>query len=344
MARRAPGAIVVAMLAAAAVAACGGAQRGSGDPAVIASPPPIAPPTPTDLRVVGAKAITIRGRWLSAGVGGVWLSAPRAIHRLDGATGRRVATVRVPHGPCEATDIGFGFLWTATCGAPGLERIDPATNRVTGRVALAVPRELGGEASVGAGAGAVWLVVDGTRCTACRVARVDPRSMRVTARIPIMSGAAAVRAGAGSVWVSNPDNDVVQQIDPRRGRVVRTVRAGDMPRFLVAGSGGVWALNQADGTVTAIDPRTTRTRTADAGMHGSGGDLAASARWLWARGGERFLTRVDPRSRQVVERYGPDAGDGSVIVGFGAVWVSAPGADTLWRLPLDRVAGESRAT
>jgi hypothetical protein len=84
-----------------------------------------------------------------------------------------------------------------------------------------------------------------------------------------------------------------------------------MPRFLVAGRDGVWALDQADGTVTDVDPRTDRTSTADDGMHGSGGDLAASAKWLWARGSERLLVRVDPRSRQVVERYGPDAGNGS---------------------------------
>jgi hypothetical protein len=268
--------------------------------AMLARPPPVTPPAPTDLRAVGAKAIAIHGRRLSTGSGGVWLSAAHAIHRLDGPTGRRVATVRVPHGPCEGTDVGFGFVWTATCGVPGLDRIDPATNRVTGRVALAVPKELGGEASLG--------------------------------------------AGAGSVWVSNPDNDVVQRIDPRRGRVVGTVHAGDMPRFLVAGRDSVWALNQADGTVTDINPRTDRTATADAGMHGSGGDLAASANWLWARGSERLLVRVDPRSRQVVERYGPDAGNGSVVVGFGAVWISAPGRGTLWRLPLHRVTAESSTT
>jgi hypothetical protein len=79
-------------------------------------------------------------------------------------------------------------------------------------------------------------------------------------------------------------------------------------------------------------------------MHGSGGDLAASAHWVWARGSERFLARVDPRTRQVVERYGPDAGNGSAVVGSGAVWISAPGRGRLWRLPLDRVTAVSSAT
>jgi virginiamycin B lyase len=275
----------------------------------------------------------------------VWLSGPKAIHRLDGATGRRTATVPVPGGPCEASAVGFGAVWTATCDRPGLARIDPATNRQTGHVRLAVPRYLGGEGSVGAGAGAVWLVVDGPGCFACRLARVEPRTLRVTDRIPVLAGAAGVRVSGGSVWVTNPDGDVVQRVDPARRRVVRTIGTGDMPRFLTAGRDGkVWMLNQADGTVTRIDPRSGRAGTHDISVHGSGGAIAAQGRWLGARGAERLLARVDQRDGQVVERYGPKAGDGAVAVGFGAVWISAPEIDTLWRLPLTRVPRDTPQT
>ncbi|HEX2104900.1 MAG TPA: hypothetical protein VHF51_14690 [Solirubrobacteraceae bacterium] len=79
-------------------------------------------------------------------------------------------------------------------------------------------------------------------------------------------------------------------------------------------------------------------------MHGSGGAIAARGRWLWARGSERLLARVDQLDGQVAERYGPDAGDGAVAVGLGAVWVSAPAVDTLWRLPLQRVPPEAPRT
>jgi hypothetical protein len=148
-----------------------------------------------------------------------------------------------------------------------------------------------------------------------------------------------------SVWVTNPDSDVVQRIDARRNRVVRTTATGDMPRFLTtARDGALWLLDQAGGTVTRIDPRTGRAGTHDIGMHGSGGALAADGRWLWARGSERLLARVDQRDGQVAERYGPPAGDGAVAVGFGAVWISAPGIDPVWRLPLRRVPREAPRT
>jgi hypothetical protein len=96
--------------------------------------------------------------------------------------------------------------------------------------------------------------------------------------------------------------------------------------------------------VTGIDPRTGRATTVDIGTHGSRGGIASGGRWIWARGSERLLTRMDPRTRQVIERSGPPVGQGAATVGFRAFWISAPGIETLWRLPLDRVARESRAT
>ncbi len=231
---------------------------------------------------------------------------------------------------------------SARCGrrraeTPGLPRIDPARNRVAGHVRLPVPAEHGGEASIGAGAGSVWLVVGGSRCSACRVARVHPRALEVVARIPVREGSAAVRFGEGAVWVTNPARDIVQKIDPRRNRVVATTRVGPEPRFFPLGEGGVWTLDQGDGSVTRLDPATAAvTATIPAQVTGEGGDMTTGGGWVWARGRGYLLTRIDPRSNRVVERYGPSSGSGAVVVGFGAVWISAHDVRTVWRLPLDK--------
>jgi len=58
--------------------------------------------------------------------------------------------------------------------------------------------------------------------------------------------------------------------------------------------------------------------------------------WVWARGARSLLARIDPHTNRIVERYGPALGDGSVIVGYGAVWISVVDASTLWRLPLQK--------
>jgi virginiamycin B lyase len=287
-----------------------------------------------DVNKAGAKKIRITGDWLAAGRGGIWLSGMEEIYRFNPRTGRRLAKIPVPQGPCQATDVGAGAVWTATCGVPGLAKIDSKRNRVARHVALPVSVDYFGEGSIGVGAGAVWLVTDGPDCTACRVSRVDPGRMEVTAEIPVRIGAAGVRVGAGSVWVTNPVEDVVQQIDPATRKVSRTIKTGRGPRFFDVGKGAAWTLDQVDGTVTRIDADTGRTARIAAGVRGEGGDLTVGGGFVWARGSDRLLTKIDPKRRKVVARYGPSSGSGAVIVGGGAVWISAHDVNTVWRLPL----------
>ena len=287
-----------------------------------------------DVNKAGAKKIRITGDWLAAGRGGIWLSGMEQIYRLNPRTGRRQATIPVPEGPCQATDVGAGAVWTATCGVPGLAKIDSKRNRVARHVALPVSTDYFGEGSIGVGAGAVWLVTDGPDCTACRVSRVAPGSMELTAEIPVRIGAASVRVGAGSVWVTNPVEDVVQRIDPDTRKVIRTIKTGRGPRFFDVGEGAAWTLDQVDGTVTRIDADTGRTVRIAAKVRGDGGDLTVGGGFVWARGSDKLLTRIDPMRRKVVARYGPSSGSGAVIVGRGAVWISAHDVNAVWRLPL----------
>jgi virginiamycin B lyase len=137
---------------------------------------------------------------------------------------------------------------------------------------------------VGAGEGSVWLVTDGPSCAACLVARVDPRSLRVVARVAVREGAAAVRDGHGAVWVTNPTRSVVQKIDARRNRVAATTRVGPQPRFLAAGEDGVWTLNQNDGSVTRLDPASGDVAaTIPAEVIGEGGDITTGGGSVWVR-------------------------------------------------------------
>ena len=289
----------------------------------------------TDIEQAGGAKLEINGDWLAAGVGGVWLSGDTAIYRLDPDNGRHTATISVREGPCEASDVGFGAVWTATCKTPGLAKIDPQRNRVAAHVALAVPATIDGEGSIGAGEGGVWLVTDGPSCSQCRVARVDPRTMKLIGSVEVAPGAATVRTGEGAVWVANPEMDTVQRIDATTLKVTRTVKTGSGPRFFDVAEGAVWTLNQNDGSVTRIDPDTGTTTNIEAGVAGDGGDLTAGGGSVWVHGTSSLLTRVDAQSNRVIKRYGPSSGSGAVIVGGGAVWVSAHDINTVWRLPLD---------
>jgi len=295
-------------------------------------------PAEQDVTEAGATEVAVTGDWLSAGAEAIWLSNPpsREVYRLDPRTGAAVARINVPQGPCAASDFGFGSLWTATCDKPGLAEIDPATNHVSRHLPLGVGAVLdGGEASIAAGEGAVWVVLQGGCSESCAVARIDPRSLEVTARIPVRQGAAAVRAGEGAVWVTNPLKSLVQKIDPTSNRVVATTRVGPAPRFLAVGEGGVWTLNQQDGSVTRLDPPSGKAAaTIPAEVVGQGGDITTGGGSVWVRGSGYLLTRVDPETNGVATRYGPSSGSGAVIVGSGATWISAHDVGIVWRLPL----------
>jgi virginiamycin B lyase len=323
--------------AACVLVACGGGDGRARTPDP--SSTPSASQTPrreTDLRRAGAKPIAIRGGALAAGAGTVWLTGLYSVYRLDPETGRAVAKIPVPQDPCEASQFAFGALWTATCSPPGLARIDAATNRVRGHARLAIPvATTHRQGSLGAGYGAIWLVIDGPGCSACRLVRVNPRSLRIAARIPVKSGSAGVRVGYGAVWVTNSTGDTVQKVDPRRDRVVRINRVGRGPRYIAVGAGGVWTLNELEGSIARLDPHTgEKLATISAGLVGAGGDMTTGGGWVFARATTTLLSRIDPRTDRVVERYGPASGGGGVIVAFGAVWVSSPDIDTVWRLPL----------
>jgi YVTN family beta-propeller protein len=117
-------------------------------------------------------------------------------------------------------------------------RIDPHTNRVTGSITLP------GADWVTEAAGSLW-VSEETNV----VARVDPSTLKVVARIPVGRnplGSALVR---GQLWVPCIDGGVVSVIDPRSGRVVRTFPAGPGPIVVLPAGGHTWVSHSTGNSV-----------------------------------------------------------------------------------------------
>ena len=90
---------------------------------------------------------------------------------------------------------------------------------------------------------------------------------------------------------------------------------------------------QIDGVVILRDAKTNEVvATIEVGVPGPGGDIAAGEGAVWVRGTRVLLSVIDPKTNQVIKRFGPARGSGAVRAGGGNVWVSAHDVNRVWRL------------
>ena len=131
---------------------------------------------------------------------------------------------------------------------------------------------------IAVGEDAVWVAGDPFDR---RVWKVDPRSGRVVAKIPLPFIPDAIAAGAGAVWVSSLLDDTVSRIDPASNRIVATIPVGRGPDAMAVGGGALWVTSSIDDTISRIDPKTNRVvATLPAG--GTPTAIAAGPGGVWA--------------------------------------------------------------
>jgi DNA-binding beta-propeller fold protein YncE len=132
---------------------------------------------------------------IAVGEGGVWVAGDpldRELWRIDPATGRLAARIRLPFAPTDV-GVGAGAVWVTSELGDTLARIDPSKNRIT-----AIAPAGRGAGGVAVGAGSVWVADDVGRA----ISRIDPRTLRVIDTIRLDSRPVDVAVGGGAVWVA----------------------------------------------------------------------------------------------------------------------------------------------
>jgi DNA-binding beta-propeller fold protein YncE len=243
---------------------------------------------------------------IAVGDGALWvarvapgdLDAPGkdAVTRIDLATGRMVATIKVRRAPLDIAATP-GAVWVPNSGGGGdsVARIDPRTNRLAGR-----PVSTGASPqSLAVGGGSLWVANHDARA----VTRIDLASGTVVADIPVPSEPHRVAYGAGAAWVGNWHDNSVSRIDPATNRVVGAPipigshHAGN----LVVGAGGVWV-------------------TSDYRVNAAGEDVV--------------VVRIDPTSNRAVETIAVGGHPIDVAAAGSAIWVSVADPGTVLRIPV----------
>ncbi len=257
----------------------------------------------------------------------VWVSSARANHvvQLLPAT-NTVGLIADVQRPCSGLAEGFGSIWVPSCGSTKeIERLDPATGKVTASIAAEAANSEGG---IAVGAGSVWFVTKPSN-----LVRIDPATNAIIATTELPSGSENPVFGDGFVWVSSFGHDALLKVDPKTNAVVATIAIGPKPRFITVGEGSVWTLNQGDGSVSRVDMKSGKLLASiSCGIQGSGGDLSYGDGFVWAAMFDFPLTKIDAKTNKVVGQWAGNGGDG-MRVGLGSVWLSNLRQGSVWRIP-----------
>jgi hypothetical protein len=163
--------------------------------------------------------------------------------RVDPHRRRVVADIALPANPAAIAADARG-AWVATADGRVL-LVSRKRNRVVTSIAAGGP--LGFSQTIAAGASGVWLADPLDE----RVVRIDPKTRRVTARIP--AGAVTTLAVTGdAVWGLSSIGLV--RVDPVHDRVVAVAPDPDLrrARLVAAAAGAVWTAGWS--SVSRIDP------------------------------------------------------------------------------------------
>lgn len=341
---------VTALLAVAAWSGCTGSTQPdpSVRPATVTSvaaslPPRQDVPLPPleRLRSTMIPAASTAPAALAASSTALWVQSHRStvLSRIDVATSRVTAEVRVDQLGCGDITVGAGAVWQTGCGvSPGLVRVDAETGAVTG-----TPIEGLGPAVL---RNEVWLGADDEGSTN-HVHRFDAGTLREGTPVPVpgfTDGGGGTVAAAGAIWTTGQYGAVVHRIDPATGRVTAAI-----PLATSAAYGYVVVVDDAplftdaeSGILAPIDPvtntgRILAVRTDKPSRYWGVAASAAPGRpgHVWVRSGDDEVWLVDTVADVVVRRLEVDDGRGGDVQQVGDVlWVSSFMNDAVERIPL----------
>jgi virginiamycin B lyase len=140
--------------------------------------------------------------------------------------------------PCGITDAE-GSVWVSDAAEAVLYRVDPSTGAATKATDLDTS-----PCEITVAFGSLWVVTQSGF-----VDRVEPRSGRRTARVPVGATSYQVVRTPGALWVSNRGDGTLTRIDPDTAEAVETVRLRDVkPGGMAYAAGALWIGDDTSGS------------------------------------------------------------------------------------------------
>ena len=197
---------------------------------------------PRSNRVTARIRIGFDSYGVAFGAGSVWVTseADGTVRRVNARTNRVTAKIKVGTTP-DGIVFAFGSMWAADLGRGIVVRINPATNRVTARLAVEKADWITPSAD------ALWVSSESGF-----VARIDPSSLTVLAKIKVGANPLASAFVGSELWVPNLDGNTISVVDPATNTVRATLPAGQGPLAIAQVAGDAWVSNSNEGRVWRV--------------------------------------------------------------------------------------------
>ena len=162
------------------------------------------------------------------------------------------------------------------------------------------------------------------------VAKLDPSTGRILMRVAGLASA-GIAAGYGAVWVPEPKEDLVVRLDIRTGRVEARIPVSGGPKRVAVGEGGVWVVTTGvHSGVWRIDPKNNET-VAVIPVQPKARRVTTGVGFVWVTSGRDeaekarrrgVLSKIDPRTNEIVSSIELGFRPDGVAVENGLVWVA----------------------
>lgn len=157
--------------------------------------------------------------------------------------------------------------------------------------------------------------------------RIDIKTNKIVATIPVGHGNGEVAIGQGAVWVANPTDGTISRVDPQTNRVVATITLDpqDVVQDIAVSPSAVWVTDFSNNSLIRIDPQTNHIAAKLSNYPGivaisfAGGSVWACNHHSDLQG----LTRLDPQTNQAQAQINPAKDQGfcaGVVALPQAVW------------------------
>jgi streptogramin lyase len=163
------------------------------------------------------------------------------------------------------------------------------------------------------------------------LSRIDPATNAPVAEAYVAARPFAVAANDDVVWVTSEEGSALTRLDGHTNAIVEIIKVGPRPGHVAIGDDAVWTLNRGDGSVSRVDLKSNKVvATVTIDASVAEGVIVVGEGAVWVSAPGVPLVRIDPRTNRVTHRFTGEGG-GMVLAGHGSVWVAA-GPGLTWRI------------